>query len=147
RTILDGTSNTIMLIENPNAAMTAWSKPLDLKIDDAVKLVKGVKKGDFLWVTMFDGSVLRMPSMMDSGATEEQIRHLMDPRDGNVINTDILQEARRSLLPGLPGRRYRERVETAKDAADFGASIPTEAAEKLKEAVEKAADESKELID
>lgn len=133
RTILDGTSNTIMLIENPNAAMTAWSKPLDLKIDDAVKLVKELKKGEFLWVTMFDGSVHRMPSMIDSGATEEQIKHLMDPRDGNVVDTNILRDARRSLLPELPRRRYGDSSRAVKNAEAF--DVPKARKEK-KEAIE-----------
>lgn len=137
-TIVDGTSNTIMLIENPNAAMTSWSKPFDLKIDDAVKLVKGLKKGEFLWVTMFDGSVLRMPSMIDSGATEEQIRHLMDPRDGNVVDYSILQDAQRRLLPELNRGRSRIRRVRERDAEEPRAAVEFEAEsiEETKEEVE-----------
>ena len=118
--------------------MTSWSKPFDLKIDDAVKLVKGLKKGEFLWVTMFDGSVHRMPSMTDSGATEKQIRHLMDPRDGQIVDRSILQNAQRRLFPELNrGRGGRRRVRE-RDAEEPRAAVEFEAEsiEETKEEVE-----------
>lgn len=121
--ILDGTSNTIMLIENRNAAMTPWTKPFDLSIDDAVKMVSDLKKGESLWVAMYDGSVWKLPSLKDSGVTKTEIRNLFDPRDGIPTRThEILQDSRPRMFPEVrrprPARGFRdERVrEEAKGA-------------------------------
>ncbi|MEC9093122.1 MAG: DUF1559 domain-containing protein, partial [Planctomycetota bacterium] len=88
--IADGTSNTIMLIENRKAAMSPWTQPLDLDIDDAVKLVTSLQKGDFIWVGLYDGSVRKLHSIKETDITEKEIRCLFDPRDGKSLDLDSI---------------------------------------------------------
>ena len=119
--ILDGTSNTIMVIENRKAAMTPWTKPFDLTIDQAVKLVTALEKGDFLWVGMYDGSVWKMPSIKGTDVTEDELKALFNPRDGMAISPDdILQDASPRMFDIEPPRRGRFRdTKKAVDKADF----------------------------
>lgn len=108
RDILDGTSNTIMLMEYRRAAMTPWTKPKDLSIDEAVKQVMDLKKGDALWVAMYDGSVRRLPSPKDSDLNAKDIRNLFDPRDGNYVDIDeILSYARPGIFSDIKRPRSR----------------------------------------
>lgn len=109
-TILDGTSNTIMFMENRNASMTPWSKPLDFTIDEAVQAVAKLKRGEFLWVTFYDGSVHRLPSLDELEMTEMELKNVFDPRDGNVTSIhEQLQNSRSTLFPEIRRpRRFDE---------------------------------------
>ena len=49
--ITDGSSNTIMLIENPNAG--PWMKNAPITADDAMKLVTNLKDGEDLIVVLY----------------------------------------------------------------------------------------------
>ena len=63
--------------------MTPWTKPNDLTIDQAVKLVKAIRPGKFIWIAFYDGSVRKLPCLEKFGLTDEDIRNAFDPRDGN----------------------------------------------------------------
>lgn len=118
----DGTSNTIMLIENRKAAMTPWTKPFDLTIDEAVKLVTDLKKGEFLWVAMYDGSVRKLPCIKGTDITEKDLKNLFDPRDGNVTRWDLFEDAAPRLFDidrPRRDRRFRGDVKKATKSADF----------------------------
>jgi hypothetical protein len=84
--IADGTSNTIMLLQSPTGV--PWLEPRDLTIDEAVKLVTGLKQGDSIIAAMYDGSVRRLPS----GLTDEQIRPFFTYRGGEFVEVDILNQ-------------------------------------------------------
>lgn len=79
--ITDGSSNTIMLIENPNAGPWITNNPLS--IDDAVKLVSNLKDGEDLVVVFYDCSTRLITNKVD----KENLRNLFDPTDGNTVNT------------------------------------------------------------
>lgn len=118
-TITDGLSNTIMLIENRRASMTPWTKPNDLTIDQAVKLVKAIRPGKYLWIAMYDGMVWKLPNIEKLGLTDEDIRDAFDPRDGNVSRLVDSLERINSPVPapklGRP-RRFEEKIEFENDA-------------------------------
>ena len=61
--IIDGASNTIMLMENPNGEI--WTKPGDLSIDQAIELVKDLKDGEKLVVAFYDGRAMTISNQMD----------------------------------------------------------------------------------
>ena len=77
--VTDGTSNTIMLIEN--RAGQPWLENNSLSIDEAVKLVKSLKDGDRLVAAMYDGSVTNLTNQIE----EEKLRLLLDPKDGKPV--------------------------------------------------------------
>ena len=78
--ITDGSSNTIMLIENPKGG--PWLEDNPLSIDDAVKLVTGLADGKQLIVAFYDGSC----SKISNSVPEKDLRALFDPQDGNVVD-------------------------------------------------------------
>ena len=78
--ITDGSSNTIMLIENPKGGPWMEDKPLTL--DEAVKLVTGLADGETLIVAFYDGSVSRISNKVP----EKDLRAFFDPADGNVTD-------------------------------------------------------------
>ena len=82
RDITDGTSNTIMLIENPNGR--PWLNSNPLTIDEAVELVKSLGPGETLAVAMYDGSVRTISSKIE----ETALRNLFDPADDNPVDWD-----------------------------------------------------------
>jgi len=53
--ITDGTSNTIMLLENSTAI--PWLKPGDMTVDQAVKLLSESPQGTVILAAMYDGSI------------------------------------------------------------------------------------------
>ena len=80
RDIRDGTSNTIMLMENPNKV--AWSKPGDLSIDEAVNLVKNLKDGEELAVVFYDSSVRTVSNKMDP----EKFKAFLTLNGGEIVD-------------------------------------------------------------
>ena len=85
RDIRDGTSNTIMLMENPNKV--AWSKPGDLSIDEAVNLVKNLEDGEKLAVVFYDCSVHTVTNKMDL----EKFKALLTLDGGEIVNWSDLR--------------------------------------------------------
>lgn len=81
RDIVDGSSNTIMLIENPNADAEQWSQPKDISKQDAVKLLKSLKKGEFILGLMYDGSVHRIYSPEGKGLSDKELEAAFDYKD------------------------------------------------------------------
>ncbi|MFT5301410.1 MAG: hypothetical protein ACI814_002213 [Mariniblastus sp.] len=77
--ITDGTSNTIMLIENP--AGEPWLENGSLTIDQAVEMVSELEDGVQLIAAFYDGSVRRI----DNSIKKETLRNLFDPQDGNAV--------------------------------------------------------------
>ena len=77
--ITDGSSNTVMLIENPNGG--PWLKNDPLTIDEAVKLVRGLADGKELIIVLYDCSVHKVSNRV----SEETLRNLFDPTDGNRV--------------------------------------------------------------
>ena len=77
--ITDGSSNTIMLIENPNAS--PWMKNAPITADDAMKLVTNLKDGEDLIVVLYDCSSHTIDNTID----KENLKNLLDPKDGNVV--------------------------------------------------------------
>jgi len=77
--IPDGTSNTIVLIENPNAG--PWLKNTPFTAEDAMQLVANLKDGEELVVVLYDGST----GSIDNSIDKETLRNLLDPKDGNVV--------------------------------------------------------------
>ena len=77
--ITDGSSQTIMLIENPDGV--PWTQNKDLEIDDAVKLVKNLKDGQKIVVVMYDCSC----RWIDNSADEKTLKAMMTPKGGEYI--------------------------------------------------------------
>lgn len=78
--ITDGSSNTIMLIENHNAG--PWMENNPISLDDAMNLVANLEEGKDLIAVMYDGSCLVLDKDMD----KENLRNMLDPRDGKRVN-------------------------------------------------------------
>jgi hypothetical protein len=84
--IPDGTSNTGLVFEAGEPVI--WSKPADLPFDEKKPLPKlgGMFNGECL-VGMCDGSVIHLKKDPD----EQQMKYLIMPADGNVINIEVLK--------------------------------------------------------
>jgi hypothetical protein len=85
--ITDGTSLTGLVFEAGESLV--WSKPADLPFDIKKKLPKlgGMFDGDF-HVGMCDGSVM----LLRKNADEEQLKFLITPNGGEVIDLKKLQK-------------------------------------------------------
>lgn len=92
--IRDGSSNTIAMLESPNLKAKQWTSPADLKIAEGVKLIKSLPKGEFLLAAMYDGSVQKIYSPEGKDIKDEEIKALLNPRDGSPINRDIFSESK-----------------------------------------------------
>lgn len=84
--IVDGTSNTILLLEYPKGM--PWAERNDLTIDEAVELFKSLEEGESLVAGFYDGSVHNLKAGID----EDLLRKLLDPADGEVIDYDELDK-------------------------------------------------------
>lgn len=71
--ITDGSSNTVMLIENPTPI--PWTQPKDLSVLSAIKMVKGLEDGKELVVVMYDSSVQKL----DNSFTHNELKSLFTP--------------------------------------------------------------------
>lgn len=83
RTIPDGTSNTVMLIEAEASKAVYWSQPADFELDTANPLA-GLAKNprNALTVLMVDGSTRDIPPDLDT----QTANNLFQVADGNAIN-------------------------------------------------------------
>ena len=79
-----------MLIENPDLKADQWTQPNDLTIDEAVKLVRSIKKGKSLAVAMYDGSVRRLEHLDPEKFSDEKIRSLFCANDGLPFESGML---------------------------------------------------------
>ncbi len=88
--IPDGTSNTIALMESPAVDAAQWTTPVDIDVKHGVKLIKSLKKGEFLLAALYDGSVCKVYSPpMERILKDEEIAALFGYRDGTPINRDV----------------------------------------------------------
>jgi hypothetical protein len=71
--IVDGTSNTIALVEVDDAHAVPWTKPEDLEMDD-INLIDCFRF-DGSFVGLFDGSVRRLLPSMDPQTLEALVTH------------------------------------------------------------------------
>ena len=80
--IIDGTSNTIMVVDANAEAAVPWTKPDDLLVDlkQPLKGLEGQADGNF-WVLMCDGSVRKVSGKIDA----ETMRRLLQINDGEVV--------------------------------------------------------------
>ncbi len=80
--ITDGTSNTVMLLVIPDGI--PWLEPKDLRVLDAIKLIKNLDDGQKLLAARYDGSVFTI----DNTLSHNQLRALFSPAGGEVIDFD-----------------------------------------------------------
>ncbi len=84
-TIIDGTANTLMILEVPPQKAVTWTRPDDWEVD-----VKDAKKGlfvlcaGFLLAALGDGSVHRITER----ASAEAVRRLLGVRDGEFVEIE-----------------------------------------------------------
>ncbi|MEZ6094763.1 MAG: DUF1559 domain-containing protein [Pirellulaceae bacterium] len=76
REVLDGNSNTIMMILKPDSSK--WYEPKDISVDDAVTYWESLKDGEELIVGFYDGSV----QVLDKETSSEEFRSMLEPNDG-----------------------------------------------------------------
>ena len=88
RDILDGTSNTAMLVEAGEDKAIAWTKPEDLTYDTKNPLSSLGKIGDSLTILMADGSVHKLKTTIDAAT----LLNLFQRNDGNIINLDRFRD-------------------------------------------------------
>jgi hypothetical protein len=80
--ILDGTSNTIMILESHPRAAVVWTKPDDLVIDPAAPLAQLTgQPGDGFSAVIADGSVHFIRTSVDKST----LWNLLRMNDGNAI--------------------------------------------------------------
>ena len=77
--VIDGTTNTIMLLEHPKGER--WLESGGLSSEQAVALVTGLQDGEELIAVFYDGSSRKLSNKIKA----ETLKNLFDPRDGNVI--------------------------------------------------------------
>ena len=75
----DGTSTTIMLIENPNKV--PWSQNKDITILEAVKMFKNLKDGQEIAVVMYDASCRCINNKMEF----KEFKALLTPGGGEDV--------------------------------------------------------------
>ena len=91
--MMDGTSNTIFLMEVPDELAVPWTKPdegIDSEDFDPKKLFGSGRKK--MPISLADGSAYLLPDSVDA----KTLKHLMQMADGNVV-------------PDIFGRRSRSR--------------------------------------
>lgn len=97
--ITDGSSNTILVAQVPDAMATHWAKPDSLEVNDEIVKKLLASKG---FLTAFcDGSTHQIPASIG----DDGLKHLLDPSDGNVVDWNLLAP-----------RRNRRRLEEAEEA-------------------------------
>lgn len=91
RDIMDGTSNTIMLMENPQAGGDDWTKPKDLTEKEAVKIIKSLKKGEFLLGVFYDASTCKIYSTEGKDIQDKDIEAIFGYKDAMLLNDMIFR--------------------------------------------------------
>ncbi len=102
----DGTSNTIMLIENPKGV--PWTQSKDISVLEAVKMVKNLKDGQELVVVMYDASA----RTINNKIKRDTLKALLTPGGGEVIDDDPFSNDRPRPRP-----RFNDKKE------DFGRKV------------------------
>ena len=74
--VTDGSSNTIMLLENPQGR--PWLEDNPLTVDEAIELVSGLEDGADLVAVRYDCSAFLITNKME----KEELRSMLVPNDG-----------------------------------------------------------------
>lgn len=83
RTVTDGTSNTIMMVEVEEDQAVYWTQPSDFQVPPSGVLAGLAKNnGDNVTVLMVDGSTRELSVSTD----EQAVKHLFEVADGNPVN-------------------------------------------------------------
>lgn len=82
--IVDGTSNTIALIQSKKVSMEPWTKPVSMTPEEAIQQLKELKEGESFIVALYDGSV----RSIDKSMSVEVFTLMLDPWDGKAIPFD-----------------------------------------------------------
>lgn len=90
--IVDGTSQTIMLLEHPKVDGEKWTQPIDITEKEAVKLIQSLKKGEFLIAINYDVSSTKVYSPAGKGLRDEEIAAPFGIRDGVHLNKALFQK-------------------------------------------------------
>lgn len=86
--MVDGTVNTLVVVDAAPSQATIWTKPDDLEIDlDKVAELLGPKDAETFLAAFGDGSVLPIPKSID----KETLRRLIQADDGEVVDRKALQ--------------------------------------------------------
>lgn len=121
--IVDGTSNTIMVLEASDAAAVTWTKPDDFvpPMDPATGLV-GLRRRGFLAVAC-DGAVHKFKATIDRDA----LKNLFNRQDGKVIDWDAATGRRRGRRRDIPVEAFD--APAIKVVPDFKVEKPARADE------------------
>ena len=95
----DGTSNTIMFLENP--AGVPWTQNKDLTVLEAVKLVKNLKDGEELVAVMYDASTRMISNKMKLST----VKAMLTPDGGEAIEYDD-DRPRRAMEKKVVGDKF-----------------------------------------
>ncbi len=89
--IVDGTSNTAMIVEVSDEKAVAWTKPEDLEIDPMKpqRGIVGLRRNGFL-AAMSDGAVFKVTDKI----APETLRLIFDRRDGKPFDRSIFERGR-----------------------------------------------------
>ena len=118
--ILDGTSNTFLVVEADDKSAVTWTKPSDIDFDvKKPHLGLGTLRGGKFLVGFADGSVRELSMAIDANT----LRNLVNRRDGNVVN---LQNIGTDTVRGPDAEAAGGPDEAAPDEADSdeGAAAP-----------------------
>ncbi len=93
--IIDGSSNTILVLEVDDELATPWMKPECLDPDGEVREnIFGNRKS--LNSVFCDGSTQKIPATV----SPEDLQHLLERNDGNVVDPDFRRNPRRGRASG-----------------------------------------------
>ncbi len=111
RDIIDGTSNTILVVESK--LEVPWTKPADLPFEFGQPLptIGGIYSGGFC-AAMGDASTTFIPDSFDRA----DLVHLIDRQDGNRVKSPA--EIERELAVAEERKRQRQKLVTSGNPAD-----------------------------
>lgn len=92
--LVDGSSNTIMLIESTEHQGDQWTQPEDLTVDEAVKMVRSLKSGESLLVAFYDGSTTKIYSPEGKDLKAGELEAIFNYKDLQPINRSVFQPSR-----------------------------------------------------
>ena len=83
--ITDGTSGTIMFVQDRRANLGPWTKPSSITPDQVIAQFKALKPGESLLIGRYDGSA----EPLDSTFAVTDLAAMLDPADGKVPELTI----------------------------------------------------------
>lgn len=87
--IHDGTVNTVMVLRTSDDNAVVWTKPTDWKFDpEHPREGLGLKQGEDLEIATVDSTT----HVLRGDITDDQLRNLIDPQDGNIVSMTELRK-------------------------------------------------------